>query len=138
MLYRIEFDKLKYLQTNSDGIDSDRYIISFRVIKVNQPPQSDEISKHQIKVSIAGTILATERLWNFSESDALKVVYAHTCKLIKNLIIEDNVEEYIELDLDEGLLLKYKVDPEKVPEVDNFSCVLEVDEPKKEFGFRSS
>ena len=77
MIYHLEFKNHKYVDINSDGIDSDRYIIPFILTKREQPPISDSRSEHIITIEISGSDLAIPGLWNCKKSEIPKIVFAH-------------------------------------------------------------
>ena len=136
MNFHIEFKHHNYLPSNTvDGIDSDRYIIPFILTKKNLPPQQDDISTHQIKVEIDGSTVSNESVWKFNETDMAKVIFFHAFSYIKSLITENTLSKDNNLNLDEAHLTKYSIDPNKVPEINQYNFDFKLDEPKKKFGF---
>lgn len=138
MKYNFEIKNYEYIETNSDGIDSDRYIIQFILVKIDKPPLEDQRTKHIITVEIKGSLLTIENLWNCSRSEIPKVAFAHAFEYIKSLIIEKKLSKKIYLELDKAHLLKFHIDSKKVPEINNYNFDFEINDPPKVFGFRLS
>lgn len=135
-IIKITFGRYEYIPCNSDGIDSDRYIIPFTLTFVKEPPYADEKTNHRIKVSIAGSDLATKSLWNCTQSEIPKIVYAHTYEYLKAMIFEDKINEKYEIILDRIHLTKYKLDIKKIPDINEFEFIIDLSERKKVFGFK--
>jgi len=135
-IIKIVFGNYTYIENNSDGIDTDRYIINFSLINIKEPPYADEVTKHKIKVIISGTILATSKYWNCTKSDIPKIVFVHACEYIKALILDNKIQDNYELILDKRRLKQYKLDVNKIPNIENFECIIDTSQRKKFFGFR--